>query len=31
MDVLTKKQRYKNMIHIRSKNMKAEVILRKAL
>lgn len=31
MDVLTKKQRHKNMVHIRSKNTKAEVILRKAL
>lgn len=31
MDVLTKKQRHKNMAHIRSKNTKAEVMLRKAL
>ncbi len=31
MDVLTKEQRRKNMQHIRSKNTKAELILRKAL
>ncbi len=31
MDVLTKEQRRKNMQHIRSKNTKAEVLLRKAL
>ena len=31
MDVLTKDQRRKNMQHIRSKNTKAEVMLRRAL
>ena len=31
MDVLTKEQRHKNMQHIRSKNTKPEVLLRKAL
>lgn len=31
MDVLTKKQRHKNMSHIRSKNTKPEILLRKAL
>ena len=31
MDVLTKEQRRKTMQHIRSKNTKAEVMLRKAL
>lgn len=31
MDVLTKEQRRKNMQHIRSKNTKIEIILRKAL
>ncbi len=31
MDVLTKEQRHKTMQHIRSKNTKAEVVLRKAL
>lgn len=31
MDVLNKQQRHKNMSHIRSKNTKAEVLLRKAL
>jgi DNA mismatch endonuclease (patch repair protein) len=31
MDVLTKDQRRKNMQHIRSKNTKAEILLRKAL
>jgi len=31
MDVLTKEQRRKNMQHIRSKNTKAEVMLRRAL
>lgn len=31
MDVLTKEQRRKNMQHIRSKNTKIEVMLRKAL
>lgn len=31
MDVLDKQQRHKNMSHIRSKNTKAEVLLRKAL
>ncbi len=31
MDVLTKEQRHKNMSHIRAKNTKAEVLLRKAL
>ncbi len=31
MDVLTKEQRRKNMQHIRSKNTKAEVLLRKTL
>ena len=31
MDVLTKEQRHKNMVAIRSKNTKIEVCLRKAL
>ena len=31
MDDMTKEQRHKNMSHIRSKNTKAEVLLRKAL
>jgi DNA mismatch endonuclease (patch repair protein) len=31
MDVLTKEQRHKNMSHIRGKNTKCEVLLRKAL
>ena len=31
MDVLTKSQRHKNMSHIKGKNTKAEVLLRKAL
>lgn len=31
MDVLTKEQRHKNMSHIRNKNTKAEVMLRRAL
>lgn len=31
MDVLTKEQRHKNMKNIRSKNTKAEILLRKAL
>ena len=31
MDVLTKEQRRKNMQHIRSKNTKAEIMLRRAL
>lgn len=31
MDVLTPAQRHKNMSHIRSKNTKAEILLRKAL
>lgn len=31
MDVLTKEQRHKNMSHIRAKNTKAEVLLRKTL
>jgi len=31
MDVLTKEQRHKNMSHIRSKDTKAEIKLRKAL
>lgn len=31
MDVLTREQRRRNMRHIRSKNTKAEVLLRKAL
>lgn len=31
MDVLTREQRHKNMSHIRNKNTKAEVMLRKAL
>ena len=30
-DVLTKKQRHKNMTHIRAKNTKPEIVLRKAL
>ena len=31
MDVLTKEQRRKNMQHVRSKNTKAEILLRKEL
>lgn len=31
MDNLTKEQRHKNMLHIRSNNTKPEIILRKAL
>ncbi len=31
MDVLTKDQRHKNMQHIRAKDTKAEILLRKAL
>lgn len=31
MDVLTKSQRHKSMSHIRSKDTKAEILLRKAL
>lgn len=31
MDVLTKEQRHKNMAHIRCKDTKAELLLRKAL
>lgn len=31
MDNLTKEQRHKNMLHIRSSNTKPEIILRKAL
>ena len=31
MDVLTKKQRHKNMLNIKSKDTKVEILLRKAL
>ena len=31
MDILTKEQRHKNMSHIRAKNTKPELLLRKAL
>lgn len=31
MDVLTKEQRHRNMSHIRSKDTKPEIMLRKAL
>ena len=31
MDVLTQKQRHKNMSHLRGKNTKPEILLRKAL
>jgi DNA mismatch endonuclease (patch repair protein) len=30
-DVLTKEQRHKNMTHIKAKNTKPEIVLRKAL